>query len=104
MSKNKYQEALDRRKEAFENMFNVLEIEKDNKFYEDIELLQELVDRAILQKPSIWGDGYDEKGELIYDMYDCLNCEESYEIDYHEYDYCPKCGQKLDFSEEEEDE
>lgn len=35
-------------------------------------------------------------------MYDCPNCEESYEIDYHEYDYCPKCGQKLDFSEEEE--
>lgn len=101
---NKYQEALDRRKEAFENMFNVLEMEKDNKFYEDIELLQELVDRAIPQKPSILGDGYDKKGQLIYDMYDFPNCNKSYELDYEKYDFCPNCGQALNCSEDAEEE
>lgn len=47
MSENRYQEALDRRKEEFENLFNVLEIEKNNVFYEDIEILQELISKQI---------------------------------------------------------
>lgn len=48
--------------------------------------------------PNIWGDGYVE-GQLVYDMYDCPNCDESYEIDYDDYDYCPKCGQRIDKSD-----
>lgn len=50
------------------------------------------------KKPNIWGDGYAD-GVLVYDMYDCPNCGKHYELDYEEYDYCPKCGQKLDWSD-----
>lgn len=52
------------------------------------------------KKPHLWGDGY-YNGELIIDMYDCPNCEKSYELECEEYDYCPNCGQKLDWSEVE---
>lgn len=31
----------------------------------------------------------------------CPNCGEYYEVDYDDYDYCPKCGQKIDWSEVE---
>lgn len=32
-------------------------------------------------------------------MYDCPNCEKSYEMDYEKYDYCPNCGQAIDWSD-----
>jgi|GEM_PF-5397019 len=35
-----------------------------------IDTLQELVDKATPKKADIWGDGYDDEGNLIYDMYD----------------------------------
>lgn len=45
------------------------------------------------------GDGYSD-GELVYDTAICENCNERYEIDYDEhYKYCPNCGQRLDWSE-----
>jgi membrane protease subunit (stomatin/prohibitin family) len=61
-----------------------------------IDTLQELVDKATPKKADIWGDGYDDEGNLIYDMYDCPNCGTTYEVDYHDYKYCPNCGQKID--------
>ncbi len=30
---------------------------------------------------------------MIYDMYDCPNCGKSYEIDYHDYKFCPEFGE-----------
>lgn len=52
------------------------------------------------RKPDYEGDGYDDKGELIYDTWICPNCGKKYEVDYDEYDYCPKCGQAIDWSTE----
>ncbi len=72
----------------------------------DIKELQKCIDEAlekqIPKKPDIYGDGYDDNGNLIYDTYDCPNCEKSYEMDYEKYDYCPSCGQAIDWSEENE--
>lgn len=56
------------------------------------------VERQKPKTPNIWGDGYDENGNMIYDMYDCPCCGKSYEIDYDHYEYCPKCGQHMDKS------
>ena len=64
-----------------------------------VEECKEAVNRQQAKKPNIWGDGYDDNGNLIYDMYDCPDCGDSYEIDYYRYDYCPNCGQKLDWSD-----
>ena len=44
---------------------------------------------------------YDEKGELIYDIAYCPNCEKQFEVYYDHARYCPDCGQALDWSEEE---
>ena len=57
---------------------------------------REARERQIPKPPNIWGDGYDNEGNIIYDMYDCPNCCKSYEIDYHDYKYCPECGQAID--------
>lgn len=68
--------------------------------YEDIgtvEECREAREKQIKKKPSIWGDGYDSEGKMIYDMYDCPNCGKSYEIDYSDYEYCPECGQAIDW-------
>lgn len=64
---------------------------------------------AVMEKctpkiPNTWGDGCDDEGRIIYDMYDCPNCGKSYEIDYEKYDHCPACGQAIDWSGLEESE
>ena len=63
-----------------------------------VEECKEAADKQKAIKPNLWGDGY-YNGELIIDMYDCPNCEKSYELECEEYDYCPNCGQKLDWRE-----
>lgn len=71
--------------------------------YEDTgltpEQVQELKERGTAKRPDYEGDGYDNEGNLIYDTWICPNCEEHYEVDYDRYDFCPNCGQRLDWSE-----
>jgi len=52
------------------------------------------------KKPHLWGDGYAD-GHLVYDMWNCPNCEITYEVDYDEYDHCPACGQAIDWRDSE---
>lgn len=52
-------------------------------------------------EPPIWGDGCDKEGNIIYDMYDCPGCGQSYESD-DKYGHCPKCGQALDWRDLED--
>ncbi len=101
---NKYQEALDKIADELIECGRTKDLNGETILKEQTELnlLQELVDKAILKKPNIWGDGYDDKGQLIYDMYDCPNCDKTYELDYEKYDYCPKCGQAIKWSDENE--
>lgn len=58
------------------------------------------LEKQIAKEPELWGDGYAD-GELVYDMYNCPNCGVSYEIEFDKYNYCPKCGQRLKWSEED---
>ena len=62
-----------------------------------VSLAFEALEKQIPKKPDIEGDGYAD-GQLVYDTWICPNCEEYYEIDYDNYDYCPKCGQAIDKS------
>lgn len=59
----------------------------------------EALKKQIPEKPYIWGDGCAD-GADVYDMWDCPGCSETYEIDGEKYDFCPKCGQALDWGEE----
>ena len=70
---------------------------------EILKFVAEAIEKQIPKKPNIYGDGYDNNGNITYDMYDCPNpnCNVSREIDYEKYDYCPKCGQAIDWIEED---
>lgn len=57
--------------------------------------------KQIPEKPHFEGDGYDDSGNLIYDTWICPNCEDRYEVDYEIHQYCPMCGQRIDWSEGE---
>ncbi|MBC5688140.1 hypothetical protein H8S37_04225 [Mediterraneibacter sp. NSJ-55] len=63
---------------------------------------REAVEKQKAKKPDYEGDGYDNKGELVYDTWICPCCSERYEVDYDDYEHCPKCGQEIDWSEEDE--
>lgn len=63
---------------------------------EVIEVAKKALKKQIPEKPIIEGDGYYD-GKLIYDTWMCANCNKRFEIDYDEYDYCPNCGQHIDW-------
>ena len=64
--------------------------------------IADMLERQIPSKPDMYGDGYDDDGNLIYDTYNCPNCNTNYEIDYDgKHKFCPECGQAIDWSEEQ---
>lgn len=66
--------------------------------YSALEMAIEALEKQIPKKPILEGDGYWD-GELVLDTWICPNCDKDYEVDYDDYDYCPNCGQKIDWSE-----
>lgn len=54
------------------------------------------LEKQIPKKPNLEGDGYAD-GQLVYDTWICPCCEKHYEVYYDDYDFCPNCGQKLDW-------
>lgn len=86
-------------------LVNVSLLAEHSKYYnadpdlKDIELIESIVKKEIPMKPEVIGDGYAD-GELVYDTWICPNCGKNYEVEYDHYDYCPKCGQRIDWSEE----
>ena len=74
-------------------MRKLLECQK-NACYKAIKALE----KQTPKNPDIEGDGYAD-GQLVYDTWICPCCGEHYEIEYDNYEYCPKCGQHIDRSE-----
>ena len=66
-----------------------------------LEMAIAALEKQIPKKPDLEGDGYAD-GQLVYDTWICPNCEKRYEVDYDNYDYCPNCGQHIDWLEVEE--
>lgn len=90
------------RKEKAGTLINGFEELEKYRAIGTVEECREAVEKQAPKIPNIYGDGYDDEGNMIYDMYECPNCGKSYEIDYDRYDYCPECGQKIDWSKEDE--
>lgn len=89
------------------NEAEAIECLKSNKPTSSYLMLQESVDMAIQalekqisKKPSYEGDGYAD-GHLVYDAWICPCCGKRYEVDYDNYDHCPNCGQKIDWSDDD---
>lgn len=66
-----------------------------------IEMAIQALEKQIAKKPTYEGDGHTD-GHLVYDTWICTCCEKRYEVDYDNYDYCPNCGQKLDWEDDNE--
>lgn len=69
----------------------------------DNDILQELVEKETPKKPYYEADGY-ANGIPVYDMAYCPNCNnlfEEYENNGWGENYCHNCGQRLDWSVDE---
>ena len=67
--------------------------------YKGVQLIKEALKKQIPKKPIYYGDGYAD-GELVYDMAECPNCgNDDFEEDINDWgcNYCPECGQALDW-------
>ena len=68
---------------------------------EELDKFLNTVDSALQkQKPEklrFEGDGCDREGNIIFDAWICPCCETRYKVDYGKYDYCPNCGQAIDW-------
>ena len=71
-----------------------------SKSKEEIEEILEYVIKRIGKRipKKLDVSAYNEDGSLL--MYKCPSCASPYDVDYDgQYDYCPKCGQAIDWSE-----
>ena len=66
----------------------------------NMELIINALEKQIPKKPTYEGDGYAPDGTFVLDEWICPCCEKRYEVDYDDYDFCPNCGQKIDWSDE----
>lgn len=62
----------------------------------------EAVEKQKAKKATYDGDGYATDGTFVWDEWICPRCGTRYEVEYEEHDYCPNCGQHIDWSEEDD--
>lgn len=78
---------------------NRLEILVDGGYREFTEKeIVSAIEKQIPKKPIITIDGF-FNGQPIYDTWACPNCGKVNETDFEDYEYCPICGQSLDWSD-----
>ncbi|MCU6748432.1 hypothetical protein OCV51_12330 [Faecalicatena acetigenes] len=77
---------------------NIIQLAKYKKIG-TVEECRAAVEKQKAKKPDYEGDGCDKDGKIIYDTWICPCCGERYEVDYDDYEHCPKCGQAIDWSE-----
>ena len=68
---------------------------------QDIDLIESIVNKEIPKKPFFESNGYAD-GYPVYDTWICPRCGHNYEVDSDKFDYCPKCGKRIDWDMEEE--
>lgn len=103
MSNSKYQESLDRVKELYTYLCDEFNLKKTAvKMNDDIEVLQELVDKATPKKPIKIRCEPNEEWDKEEVFYECPNCGEPLPYNF-DYDYpiknkcCLECQQVLNW-------
>ena len=106
MDEKKVREAIAKEKETIKTLEDAVVSGKTGSLrrqakdtIENSTIIIEALEKQLPKKPNFEGDGYAPDGTSVYDTWECPNCGECYEVDYDDYDYCPKCGQKIDWSE-----
>lgn len=64
---------------------------------------REARERQQAKKPTYDGDGYAPDGSFVWDEWLCPHCKSRFEVDYEQYDFCPRCGQAIGWKEENDD-
>lgn len=88
-------------------LVNVITLAKHSDYYEnvrdeeDIDLIEKIVKKEIPRSPIRFGYLYDPDRSQVHVGWKCSNCGTKYRVYYADYDYCPHCGQRIDWSEEE---
>lgn len=84
---------------AVQDAFNMAaQALKEVQQYREIGTVKECRDARNMQTPEApeyEGNGCDKDGNIIYDTWICPNCGERYEVDYDDYEHCPKCGKAI---------
>lgn len=88
------------REEKADTILTMIEELEQYRAIGTLEECRAAVEKQTAKKPDYEGDGYAD-GHLVYDTWICPCCGKHYEVDYDNYNYCPDCGQKLDWSDEE---
>lgn len=92
--------------QSFENAYTVAinALEEVQKYRElgTPEECKEALEKQTPKQPGLEGDRYAD-GHLVYNTWICPFCRKQYEIDYEKYDFCPNCGQAIDWSVGNED-
>lgn len=86
---------------AMQRAINALLEVKLYKQFGTPEEVREAVEKQNKKHPTYDGDGYAPDGTFVWDEWLCPKCGTRYEVDYDDYDYCPNCGQRINWSEEE---
>ena len=68
---------------------------------QDIDLITEIVKKEIPRSPIRCGYWYDPDRSQVHVGWKCSNCGTKYRVYYADYDYCPHCGQRIDFGDAE---
>lgn len=70
------------------------------KITEALDLAVSALEKQVPRPLDYEGDGYDDKGQLIYDIAKCPICEREFEEGINDWgcEYCADCGQRLDWS------
>ena len=66
-----------------------------------LEMAINALEKQIPKNPTYDGDGYAPDGTFIWGEWICPCCGRRCKVEYDDYDYCPDCGQKLDWSDVE---
>jgi|GEM_PF-833713 len=108
-NKEECQKAFILYREMYKRKFTLEIVEEYMKFEDEclrknftFKSLIEAREKQTPKQPCLEGDGYAD-GHLVYNTWICPCCGKYYEIDYEKYDYCPNCGQAVDWSMENED-
>ena len=68
------------------------------KIFPTLKAAKEALEKQMPKKPIITIDGF-FNGQPIYDTWGCPTCGKVNETDFEDYEYCPICGQALDWGD-----
>lgn len=72
------------------------------KLNEALDKLAKIDEKENPRYPYMEGDGY-ANGLPVYDYWQCPRCGAWYEVETEKYNYCPDCGQHINWNEYKED-